>query len=140
MHLLSLVQNAENPLLTAKSLGDIQTLYGCPAEDARVSFLLNKRHDGLPLRLYVQVCGRDPLRDEAMLWEKLVRDASQGRLRSKIDVYSGLPHGFWRFLGMRASWEWIDDLIEGLRFCCDKGGREHDGMGGREVIVKGDVK
>lgn len=84
--LLSLEQNAQNPLLTAKSLGDIQDLYGCPPEDPRVSFLLNQRHAGLPYRLYMQVCGRDPLRDEAFLWEKLVREASGERFQSKIHL------------------------------------------------------
>jgi len=103
--------------LTAKSRGDIQDLHGCPAEDPRVSFLLNESHENLPQRVYLQVCGRDPLRDEAFLWEKMVRETSGGRLRSKIHLYAGLPHGFLRLLGMRASLKWIGDLVEGVRFC-----------------------
>ncbi|PVH90421.1 hypothetical protein DM02DRAFT_680512 [Periconia macrospinosa] len=82
--LLSLTQNAENPLLTAKSLGDIQVLYGCPPKDPRVSFLLNKSHAGLPKRVYLQVCGRDPLRDEAFLWEKFVRQLVHGNYLRKL--------------------------------------------------------
>ncbi|KAL4735230.1 Alpha/Beta hydrolase protein [Aspergillus similis] len=113
-HLLSLEQNAENPLLTRKSLMDIQELYGCPPEDPRISFLLNKDHTGLPGRAYFQICGRDPLRDEAFLWQKLLAEYSG--TKSKIHLYSGQPHGFWRFLQMEISQRWLDDVVEGIAF------------------------
>ncbi|KAB5554872.1 hypothetical protein GE09DRAFT_142470 [Coniochaeta sp. 2T2.1] len=89
--LLSLEQNAENPLLTKTSLSQIEgelggcanglsapiiatgtllmvsLLFGSPPNDARISFLLNKDHTNLPTRAYLQVFGRDPLRGEAFL-------------------------------------------------------------------------
>jgi acetyl esterase/lipase len=131
--LLSLEQNAENPLLTRKSLTDIQgmntdslldeiltvtliEIYGCPPEDTRMSFLLNKSHSKLPAKAYFQICGRDPLRDEAFLWQKLLEKHSS--TKSKIHLYSGMPHGFWRFLHMKASQEWLDDLVQGIRYLC----------------------
>jgi acetyl esterase/lipase len=161
--LRSLEQNAENPLLTRKSLGDIQgefeisrfpfpqcilkrrdicngsliwgkhaDLYAAPPSDPRMSFLLNKDHARLPERMYLQICGRDPLRDEAFLWEKLVREGS--RSRSKIHVYQGMPHGFWRFLQMEASRGWIEDLIEGVLFLLGSG--EDREKGELDVEVK----
>ncbi|KAL4904007.1 hypothetical protein BDW74DRAFT_168509 [Aspergillus multicolor] len=131
-YLLSLTQNAENPLLTAKSLGDIQELYmpGFDPADTRVSFLLNKDHSGLPGRVYFQICGRDPLRDEAFLWERLLRESSG--TKSKIHLYSGQSHGFWRFLQMEVSRKWIDDLVEGIGFLVTN---EEPGVE-REVVVK----
>ncbi|PQE17102.1 AB hydrolase superfamily protein [Rutstroemia sp. NJR-2017a BBW] len=112
--LLSLEQNNDNPLLTRKSLNDIQGLYKCPPDDPRISFLLNTNHSNLPKRAYFQICGRDPLRDEAFLWRKLLQKHSG--TKSKTHLYSGMPHGFWRFLQMKASKEWPDDMVEGIRF------------------------
>jgi len=156
--LLSLAQNAENPMLTRKSLTDIQgqqlcclkdtialillillirrnacvELYGSPPADPRVSFLLNETHSNLPSRAYFQICGGDVLRDEAFLWQKLLRKHS-GTI-SKTHLYSGMPHGFWGFLQMKASQEWLEDLVEGIRSLCDveKEVGEKD-----EVIVRG---
>lgn len=134
--LLSLEQNADNPLLTPKSLTDIQgqfistkwyiihllmrngitELYGSPPDDPRISFLLNSDHSSLPTRAYFQICGGDPLRDEALLWQKLLQERSG--TKTKVHLYSGMPHGFWRFLQMKASQEWLEDLLQGVRFLC----------------------
>jgi acetyl esterase/lipase len=106
-------------------------LYGSPPEDPRISFLLNRDHSGLPKRAYFQICGRDPLRDEAFLWEKLLQQHSG--TKSRIHLYSGMPHGFWRFLQMRASQEWLSDLEEGVRFLCAADGESAE----RDLIIKG---
>ncbi|KAI1462858.1 Alpha/Beta hydrolase protein [Annulohypoxylon moriforme] len=129
--LLSLEQNAINPMLTAKSLNDIQGVYGAPPDDPRVSFLLNNDHSNLPQRVYFQICGGDPLRDEAFMWQKLLEKHSG--TRSKIHLYSGLPHGFWRFLSMKASQEWLGDLVEGIRYLT----LPNEQVGDSEVVVKG---
>ncbi|KAK4646995.1 uncharacterized protein QC761_0024720 [Podospora bellae-mahoneyi] len=129
--LLSLEQNAENPLLTKKSLADIQAIYGSPPEDPRISFLLNKDHNNLPKRAYFQICGRDPLRDEAFLWQKLLEKHSG--TRSRVHLYTGMPHGFWRFLEMKASQEWLDDLLDGIRYLC----RPDDKVKETDTIIKG---
>lgn len=91
-------------------------LYGSPHDDPRISFLLNPDHSNLPKRAYFQICGRDPLRDEAFLWIKLLQ--AHSGTRSKIHLYSGMPHGFWRFLQMKASQDWLDDLLDGVGFLC----------------------
>lgn len=114
-------------------------LYGSPPSDKRISFLLNKDHTNLPGRAYFQICGGDPLRDEAFLWQKLLREHSG--TRSKVHLYSGMPHGFWRFLDMPASREWLDDLVDGVGFLCrgedtEDGDGDGDG-GGDELVVKG---
>ncbi|KAK4178433.1 AB hydrolase superfamily protein B1A11.02 [Triangularia setosa] len=129
--LLSLEQNAENPLLTKKSLSDIQVIYGSPPEDPRISFLLNKDHRELPKRVYFQICGRDPLRDEAFLWKKLLEGHSG--TKSMVHLYTGMPHGFWRFLEMKTSQEWLEDLVEGIRYLCEP----EDEAKKTKLIVKG---
>jgi len=39
---------------------------------------------------YFQVCGLDPVRDEALMYEKVLRE--QYGSNTKVDVFAGLPH------------------------------------------------
>ena len=45
-----------------------------PPNDERISPLLATSHEGLP-RAFMQVFGMDPLRDEGLLYARLLRDA-----------------------------------------------------------------
>ena len=49
------------------------------------------RFDGLP-PVFLQVCGADPLRGEALIYERLVRKAGGW---TNLQVYPGVPHAFW---------------------------------------------
>ena len=48
-------------------------------------------HRGLP-PTYFQICGLDVLRDEGLIYERILRE--EHGIPTKIDVYSGLPHMF----------------------------------------------
>ena len=37
----------------------------------------------------------DPLRDEALIYEQILRE--DYGVKTKVDLYPGLPHGFWSF-------------------------------------------
>jgi len=64
------------------------SLGGDPA-DRELSLLLAD-HTALPPP-NLQICGLDPLRDEGLLYERLLRE--QG-IPTKLDIYPGVPHGF----------------------------------------------
>lgn len=98
-----------------------------PAEDPRISFLLNPDHTNLPARAYFQVAGLDPIRDEALLFSRLLQEESG--TNTLVHVYDGLPHGFWRFQQLPTSQEWEEDLFQATRFLLN------GGKGG--MVVKG---
>lgn len=51
-------------------------------------------HNGIP-RTYLQVCGLDVLRDDSMVYERILRE--EAGIATRLDLYPGLPHHFWEF-------------------------------------------
>ncbi|KND88578.1 AB hydrolase superfamily protein B1A11.02 [Tolypocladium ophioglossoides CBS 100239] len=112
--ILSVDEITEAPGLTRKSIDYFAGQYGAPPADRRLSPLLFDSHAGIAKKAYFSVCGLDPRRDEALLFEQLLRDAG---LETRSDVYPGLPHGFWTTCpDLPASREWLRKLIEGMRW------------------------
>ena len=69
-------------------------------------------HQGLPPH-YFQICGLDPLRDDGIIYDRILRE--ECGIDTRVDLYPGLPHGFWSW------WPTADftrkqqqDSIEGL--------------------------
>lgn len=57
-----------------------------------VPFIWPTGHKELP-RTYLQVCGMDTLRDEALIYEQVLRE--DNGVETKLDIYPGMPHIFW---------------------------------------------
>lgn len=75
-------------------------------------FRHSETHAGLP-PTYFQVCGMDPIRDDALAYERTLR--KEHGIRTKVDVYPGLPHAFWVFLPtFKATKKFRQDQLEGL--------------------------
>ncbi|KAF8580617.1 alpha/beta-hydrolase [Ramaria rubella] len=90
--LLSMSQNSDAPMLNRKAMAQIFADYRPPdSTSPDVSPLLASSLRGLP-PAYLQICGLDPLRDEAFLYGKLLRESG---VPTKVAVYPGLPHAFW---------------------------------------------
>ncbi|KAJ7645423.1 Alpha/Beta hydrolase protein [Mycena polygramma] len=114
--LLSYEQNKLSPLLPMEAvLRSFGHLGGDPA-DPEVSPLLYASHKGL-VPTVIQVCGLDPLRDEALLYDTLLR--SEG-VRTKTTTYPGVPHGFqYAFPALKMAQKWEADYRAGLRWLLD---------------------
>ncbi|KAJ7111031.1 Alpha/Beta hydrolase protein [Mycena epipterygia] len=113
--LLSMEQNKDAPGLTAASINFIAGLVKAPPSDPEYSPLLAP-HEGLA-PAYIQVCGLDPLRDEALLYERLLREAG---VKTKLDIYPGVPHGFnFAFPHLATSIKFEADLNAGLAWLLD---------------------
>lgn len=64
---------------------------------------------------YFQVCGRDQLRDETLIFERILRE--EDGIKTKLDVYPGLPHIFWsRAPQLNVSKKFVDDSVKGVEW------------------------
>jgi acetyl esterase/lipase len=71
-------------------------------------------HANLPPH-YFQICGADPLRDEALIYERVLRE--EEGFKTKVDVYPGLPHGFWSvFPTIESSKRFIEESVKGVQW------------------------
>jgi acetyl esterase/lipase len=80
--------------------------------------LLFESHKNLP-PTYFQVCGMDPFRDDGFIYERVLRE--DNGIKTKIDVYPGLPHAFWTFF-TRAGFtkKLYEDSVKGLAWLLEQ--------------------
>ncbi|KAF2113935.1 Alpha/Beta hydrolase protein [Lophiotrema nucula] len=70
-------------------------------------------HKGVA-KAYFQVGGLDPLRDEAVLYDRLLRDAG---VLTRFELYSGFGHMFWtNWPEMDASKRFVEDTLQGMKW------------------------
>jgi acetyl esterase/lipase len=88
---LSDKQNSEAPILSTATRDMFLGAYNPDRNSSLfVPFNHPTGHEGLP-PAYFQVCGLDPLRDEALIYEEVLR--TECGVKTRLDVYPGLPHG-----------------------------------------------
>jgi acetyl esterase/lipase len=117
---LAMKQNVHAPVLNGKAVDGMTALYE-PDVDSPLFACLNhpKGHKGLP-PVYIQVCGMDPLRDDGLLYEKVLRE--EAGVKTKIDVYPGLPHAFWAaFPTLSKSPHVAMDTLQGVAWLLQEG-------------------
>ena len=110
---LSYEQNKSAPVLPVAAIDMFTRAYE-PDEDDGVwyaSFNHPKGHGDLP-PAYFQVDGMDPLRDEALIYERVL--SGEG-IKTKIDTYRGLPHGHWGFFPfLKGSEKFRKEQVDGM--------------------------
>ncbi|KAK5121102.1 hypothetical protein LTR85_005586 [Meristemomyces frigidus] len=111
-------QNKDAPILSEKACTLLMGSYKATDEDLKdpllSPLLFPTGTKGLP-PTYFQVCGMDPLRDEALIFERILRE--EEGIETKLDVYPGQPHGFWSVAPkMKASQKFVDDSVQGVKW------------------------
>ncbi|TPX07940.1 uncharacterized protein E0L32_010395 [Thyridium curvatum] len=119
-------QNAYAPVLN-KAFMDMYTA-ACDPDDLQNSYLWSpfnwpggpgKAHAGLP-PTYFQICGLDPLRDEALIYERVLR--TEYKTPTRVDIYPGLPHMFVpNFPTHPSSKKYPKDALRGIGWLLNKG-------------------
>lgn len=67
-------------------------------------------------RVYVQACGQDVSRDDALIYERVLRQEAE--VETRLDLYTGFGHCFWALPGayaqMKMSKQRVEDTVEGF--------------------------
>ncbi|KAI4147141.1 MAG: hypothetical protein L6R39_003216 [Caloplaca ligustica] len=85
--------------------------------------------EGLP-PTFLQVCGRDIIRDDGLMYERMLRDHG---CRTLLNVYAGLPHFFWGALPqLEDSRRFMVDIAHGFAWLLN---REIDVAHAEKVMV-----
>lgn len=105
-------QNAEAPILNRAAIGAINSYYQADIYSPLCSPFNSKTpHTGVP-RCYIQANGMDPLRDDALIYEEVLK---KDGVQAKIDIWPGLPHAhFVFFSGLEVSVKAILDTLNGF--------------------------
>ncbi|KAK5002501.1 hypothetical protein LTR28_011337 [Elasticomyces elasticus] len=113
--LVSREQNKDAPILDERALQMFVDAYAPDPYSALSSpFNWPTGHAHLP-PTHFQICGLDPLRDEALLLERVMR--RRDGVATRLDVYPGLPHAFWSlFPDLECSRRFVRDTVEGFRW------------------------
>ena len=62
----------------------------------------------------------DPLRDEGLIYERELRE--ECGVKTKLDMYPGLPHGFWSFFpALKSGHKLVDDTLKGVEWLLEQG-------------------
>ncbi len=62
---------------------------------------------------YSAACGLDPMRDDAVIMDSELKKAG---VKTKIDIYPGLPHIFWVFDGLPSTKKFYENTLKGIEF------------------------
>jgi acetyl esterase/lipase len=88
-----------------------------PASPLISAILFPTGHKNLP-PTYFQICGMDPLRDEGLIYERILRE--ECAVKTRVDLYPGLPHGFRsRFPEAGFSKKQLEDSMAGMAWLLD---------------------
>lgn len=75
-------------------------------------------HKDLPPHFF-QVCGLDPLRDEALIYEDQLKE--EFGIKTQLVIYPGLPHGFWSaFPEAKFTKKFRDDTVKGVKWLLEQ--------------------
>lgn len=117
-------QNAHAPIFNMQAIEWVEKyMEADPTSSQWSPFNGTNPHVGMP-RTYFQVCGMDPLRDDGLIYERVLR---QNGVPTKISVYPGVPHGHFSSLPfLKISQRANADVIENFGWLLGKEASRED--------------
>lgn len=105
-------QNREAPILPTSALAALKGHTGWDAKSPWRYVIESKASLSKQPPAYIQVDGMDPLRDEGLIWEEMLKEAG---VKTKLDFYPGCPHGHHLFMpGIEVSNKATADQLIGV--------------------------
>jgi acetyl esterase/lipase len=107
-----------DPVLKGLQPGAIEAIYG-PETNSPLWDPFNhpKGHCGVA-KTFFQVGGLDPLRDEAILYDRRLREAG---VLTRFELYNGYGHMFWtNYPELEASKQFVKDTLAGVEWLLEK--------------------
>lgn len=114
----SRTKNVKDPVLKGLQPGMIEAIYGpetrSPLWDP---YSHPEGHRGVA-KAFFQVGGLDPLRDEAVLYDRVLRESG---VLTRFELYNGYGHMFWtNYPEIQASTKFVEDTLAGVKWLLEK--------------------
>lgn len=111
--LLSMEQNKDAPVLDVQAMTFFRDQLKPVINDPDFAPINATSHANLP-PASIQVCGLDPLRDEGLLYEKILKENG---VKTQLRVYPGVPHAFHVFFpALKTSAQFDQDTKEAIKW------------------------
>lgn len=118
---LSREQNANAMIINQKAIDHITEAYQRdPWSKDYTPFAYSDPAGKMP-PTFIQVCGQDPLRDDGLIYARVLQEAE---VSVRLDIYPGVPHGFHGFFQeFKQAQKWQQDTVDGMSWLLQKGGK-----------------
>ncbi|KXJ90039.1 Alpha/Beta hydrolase protein [Microdochium bolleyi] len=111
-------QNAKSAVIDADAITFVKQNYGYDASSPE--YCPGYGTEGAAATMpptYIQVAGQDPLRDDGIVFEKVLREAG---VKTRLDAYKGVPHGFAELTEIPLAWKNRVDMLKGFGWLLGK--------------------
>ncbi|KAF2019837.1 hypothetical protein BU24DRAFT_419450 [Aaosphaeria arxii CBS 175.79] len=114
----SIYSSSNDPILKPESMDYVLPIWQPDLESPlAVPHCHPDGHKGVA-KAFFQVCGLDPLRDDAVLYDIKLREAG---VLTRFELYAGLGHMFWsNWPEMKEAKAFVEDTVKGVRWLLEK--------------------
>lgn len=108
----SMEENTNDPVHPPSSIKVMLGRYSPDLSSIYFSPLNSKSGQSNLPRTYIQACGLDCIRDDAVIYDHILREHG---VETRFHLYAGLPHGWWMFMPqLQSALRCMADMVTGI--------------------------